>query len=245
MRFSGNNKDRKLPYFEDGHLDDAGQALASDALALSRVDDLPGEIQDHLGECQECRELVLEIYHIQEKSGMLPSQGTHPFFNKYKIDRQAYWSRLPRSLKYAAIIILVAVSSFLIYNTSTALQDSAFSHWVSDLFSTGSIDPYAEDPMMESLLGMAFREDSFSVIQPAIGDTILVGASIQLVYEGKLHEQIRVEFLNNQGECVHTQDISGGSSLIRPRLKPGLYYWKLTRGQALFHIGKLLVREEE
>ncbi|HRY99027.1 MAG TPA: hypothetical protein P5550_08210, partial [Bacteroidales bacterium] len=93
--------------FDGPHLSGEGQALAADALALDRMEDLPDGVQEHLGECQECREAVIEVYQILRDTDSLPEEGDHPFFSRGEAVEEPLKPAGRRWLKYAAIALLI------------------------------------------------------------------------------------------------------------------------------------------
>lgn len=225
-------------YFKSGHLNTEGEALAADAMGIDRMDELPDIIQVHLSDCQECRENVAELYHIQKQAGKTGDMEDHPFFSR---SSPAYQGKPGFFLimKYAAIAILIGLSSYIVYHSIAGPGNDPFSRWISGIWRDGQVDPFEEDPMIEPLVGMAFREDSFSVILPLPGDTLKAGESFTIEYQGKEKTVLQLELMDNQGKEVYRSEVSSGYHVAGKELLPGLYYWKISEGQKLLHLGKI------
>ena len=231
-----------ISYFSGNHLSEEGLALAAEAMDSQELESLPEEIQDHLGDCQECREGVSDIYQIILQSGMQEEKGMRPFFGKgaghKQSSRRLYW------LKYAAVFLLLATalawSGLRLFSPEhPALRKMA------SVFGIEYADPFAPDPLVETLVGAIFREDDFQLLAPAPTDTLVPGDVLHLQYTGYHPISLQFKLMTNQGREVEEYVVKGGAALLRLPEVPGLYYWRLSDGSDLLFLGRITLSEPE
>lgn len=237
------NEGMSYGLFSEGHLGDEGQALAADALALGRIEDLPQAVREHLGECQACRETVMELYRILYEDGSLPEEEHHPFFRDTPPAPDLSKRTSNRWLKYAAIILLLAVPGAVLILNSSRWSDASFSRWISGIFGRETIDPFAPHPELEPMTLMVFRNTGLMVETPLVGDTLRAGRVAELRYQGLAAEELDLVVLDNQGQEQLSTKVSGGSAQLSFPTEPGRYYWKLSGGGELLHIGVVVVAD--
>ncbi len=237
MSSKNSSKGMDESLFYEGHLSDEGQALAADALALDRTSDLPEALQDHLGHCQACREAVMELHRILSEDEALPEAEDHPFFRQAAAIRELRPESRFRWLKYAALILLLAVPGTLLILNSSAWTNASFSRWISGIFGKGSVDPFAAHAELEAMTGMVFRDRGLVVLLPLTGDTLMENREMEIQYQGLEDKVLEIKILDNQGDVKFNAGISGGSAALRLNLPPGRYYWKLNDGEEIVFLG--------
>lgn len=67
---------------ENGHLNDAGIVLWSDAMRLKREHDLPEDLQEHLELCAQCRMNVFDYYEFKKEDDIAELANHHYFSPK-------------------------------------------------------------------------------------------------------------------------------------------------------------------
>lgn len=67
---------------ENGHLNDAGIVLWSDAMRLKREHDLPEDLQEHLELCAQCRMNVFDYYEFKKEDDIAELANHHYFSQK-------------------------------------------------------------------------------------------------------------------------------------------------------------------
>jgi hypothetical protein len=231
-----------ISYFSGNHLSEEGLALAAEAMESQELESLPEEIQDHLGDCQECREGVSDIYQIILQSGMQDEKGMRPFFEKgagYKqTSRRLYW------LRYAAVFLLLATSLGWLGLRLFSPEHPALRK-IASVFGIEYYDPFAPDPLVETLVGAIFREDDFQLLAPAPTDTLVPGDLLHLQYTGYHLNALQFKLMTNQGQEVETFEVKGGAAMLRLPETQGLYYWRLSDGSDLLFLGRIILREPE
>lgn len=229
-----------ISYFSGNHLNEEGLALAAEAMEHQLLTSLPDEIQDHLGDCQECRESVSEIFQIILQSGMQDETGMSSFFEKGDGNRKPV--RRLSWLKYAAVLLLIAASFGWLWLRMYPPGHPALQK-VSALFGIEYYDPYAPDPLVETLVGAIFREDDFQLLSPAAADTFVPGNLLHLQYTGYHPLLLHFELMNNQGQAILNKEVKGGAGILRLPEEQGLYYWRLSEGSDLLFLGRIILMD--
>lgn len=104
---------------ENQHLNEQGILLATDAMLLDRMKELPQSVQNHLEECAKCRNEVFDYYQFrieEDTQEMLP----HPYFDKPSTDKTKERS-LNKTWVVAASIVLLLGMTFMFYKFTESL----------------------------------------------------------------------------------------------------------------------------
>jgi len=104
-------------------------------------------------------------------------------------------------------------------------------------------DSFAPDPLVETLVGAIFREDGFQLLAPAASDTFAPGDFLQLQYTGYHSLSLHFELMNNRGEPALSDQVKGGAVILHLPDDPGLYYWRLSNGNELLFLGRLILTD--
>lgn len=101
------------------------------------------------------------------------------------------------------------------------------------------------NPNLESMIGTRYRSASIQVFSPADNLTAYVGSDI--VFSWKLAAQgaVTLKIIDNMDEETYEYEVTGGRFILKERLSPGLYYWKLEDHQDLLYIGKFFVKKKK
>ena len=75
----------KEQYYEGEHLNDAGLMLYAEAIQLGKVGELPDGFYQHIRQCRECDEGVMELT-LFLKSNEINMDGEHPYFDRRSSD---------------------------------------------------------------------------------------------------------------------------------------------------------------
>lgn len=163
---------------EDGHLNDAGISLYTEALLLKREDDLPSELLEHVASCPRCQHEIYEFYQwMESEKDQIPNP--HPFldqtFKPKTIHRVIGWTS--HFGKVAAIILLTVVTSlaYLIVQQPDRQESAAI-----------------ESPFENQDINVSFREWNLN------NDYLRV---LYLPNGGSIHIPAH-SFINEQGKAV-------------------------------------------
>jgi len=95
--------------------------------------------------------------------------------------------------------------------------------------------------MMEPMVGMVFREERLEVLLPAPGDSLASGQALIVEINGIGSQLLLFELSDNKGWVKLVRPVTEGRAVWDAFLPPGLYYWKLKRGNELVYLGKVIV----
>lgn len=226
------------------HLMDEGLALAADALRSDRFEELPDGVQDHLGECQECRMAVMEIYQAIEASGDSYAEELPPYFvsKKESRERKKYvnggiW------MKVAAAILLLLIPFASIYWNNAAKHIQTFGYFLASEMMIPQHDPFKPDPLMEPMANMVFRGSNVEILSPLLRDELKAGQPIIFQWINKIPEPVRFSLQDNTGKMIAHIHVYRENLKISS-LAPGRYYWKLEVGKELLYLGSFIVSSD-
>jgi hypothetical protein len=173
---------------------------------------------------------------------MQDEKGMRPFFGKGAGSKQNS-RRLPW-LRYAAVFLLLATFAGWL-GLRVFPPEHPVLRRIASAFGIEYADPFATDPLVETLVGAIFREDDFQLLAPAPMDTLVPGDVLHLQYTGYHPNALQFKLMNNQGMGVGEFEVRGGAAMLRLPETPGLYYWRLSDGSELLFLGRLILRESD
>jgi hypothetical protein len=102
------------------------------------------------------------------------------------------------------------------------------------------IDPYQPHPAMEGLIGAVRGEISVTIISPENGATL--DGPVEFTWENSDQKPLQYILLDNRGNEIERMTTDQVSYTYTANLEPGLYYWKLIKGDQIivqkFTVGK-------
>jgi hypothetical protein len=104
---------------------------------------------------------------------------------------------------------------------------------------------YAVDPDLESLIEEKFRSElSLKIISPKREQELSINSLILFHWEGKSNEKLMIEIFNNKAEKIEEiKNINNNNKvMLKKRLLPGLYYWKLETADELVYLGEFIIK---
>ncbi len=244
-------------FFEEGkHLNDEGVALYVDALKLNTLEQLPAAIRDHVADCHECKKDITGLFTLIDDVDY-GNVRSHPLFN---LD-QGSDSRVPLLLKLAAVVAGVASLATLAYylgpfrqgETSRQTSQSVLTRGVDSVQKGPSTDTqfamaakeefatnFNADPDLEDLVNGRSRSAELNVMSPTNGSVL--GPDALFIWKGAGRESLTLRIMNNKGDSVFAESGPPPRFVLRQRLSPGLYYWKIESKSELLYVGKFLVK---
>jgi hypothetical protein len=235
------------------HLNDEGVGLYVDALKLNRFQDLPEDIRTHVAACKSCKKRILELSDSLRQVPY-PQNEKHPF-----LDREPRVSRGSFSSYYrfaAGIALIIGASSFLAYMfiRHTAEMHDRPSSQVTSLDSVTDRNQhkyqdsaafasnFTECANLEGLMGSSFRSGDIRILTPMVGQAM--SDTLLFWWQTDAPPPFVLRIINNREDTILKFTLKGMSYLLKRKLTPGLYYWKLESRDELLYVGKILVPQE-
>ncbi|HUI10540.1 MAG TPA: hypothetical protein VL221_09445 [Bacteroidota bacterium] len=238
------------------HLNDAGVAMYVDALKLDVLDQVPGDVRDHVSECQKCKKEITGLYTLLMEEDYT-SLKSHPYFS---LGRRGAGSRVRFAYRIAAVIGALALTGILAYyvanrgSTRPGVEAHRFEPIQGE--DTGRIaappeasgvhdsaalaaryEPY---PELENMVNGAFRSGEIEVRSPKNG--IVAGDSLWFDLKDGAWSGLIVTIVSNRGENLYSAHIVSAPFALERPSAPGLYYWKLQNAGELVYVGKFFVK---
>lgn len=248
-----------ISFFKDDcHLTDEGIGLYVDALKLRRTQELPGEVRDHVGNCQLCRKEITGLFSLLAEEDY-SAMGPHPFLDRNQVRKQEKTMWIQRVAALVVAGLGISVIAYIIFSEEENTTPVT-SHVSSDRME--SVDTaarkksentvsgqdagrmygnsFAELPELEGLVAEVMRSSGIDGVSPAAGRYV----NQPVVFEWKSGGDMPLilSVLTNKDSLVHRSRIDRLPHILKRSLPPGLYYWKLEREGELVFVGKFLVK---
>ncbi len=235
-------------FTSDGHLNENGTSLYADALLLNKLQKLPSQITEHVGSCNDCKELVFGLYEVMQEQPFNASLP-HPF-----LDAPSKILSFPVYYKAAAIFILAVAGGAVFYifsprgSTDTPPPVHATIPSAVPIDTTTAVKEdgkhmIAENSLpsdnLEDLVHSNFRSATIEVLTPDA--EAIVSSPIKFQWK-EYPRPVILKILNNKDVPVLTSNVKGNSFVTSRSFLPGLYYWKLEDEGELLFVGKFFVR---
>ena len=244
-------------FFDEGkHLNEEGVALFVDALKLDTVEQLPGAVRDHAADCPECKKEITGLFALLDGVDYSDVRS-HPSFNIAR----GKGSRVPLLMKLAAVVAGAAILATITYylgpfrqgETSTQAPQSLLGRGADSAGTAQSAGTqstpaakevfagdFTADPDLEDLVNGRSRSAALSVTSPTNGSVLQPDEVFSWKGEGKKSLTLRI--MNNKGGTVLTEIAPPSRFVLKQRLSPGLYYWKIETESELLYVGKFFVK---
>lgn len=237
------------------HLNDEGVALYVDALKLNTLEQLPPAIRDHVADCYECKKDITGLLALLDDVDY-GDVRSHPLFSLAHGSR----SRVPLLMKLAAVVAGVASLATLTYylgpfrqgETSRGTSQRVVGRGVDSVqkgqytdtqFAIATKEEFAAnfkvDPELEDLVNGRSRSAAFSATSPTNGSVL--GPDAMFSWKGEGRKSLTLSIMNNKGDTVLIESPPPSRFVLKQRLSPGLYYWKIESKSELLYVGKFLV----
>ena len=98
------------------------------------------------------------------------------------------------------------------------------------------------NPNLEYMINSQLRDESIKVNSPA--NNSIVNNNIMFAWESFPSKPIQLKILNNQNDILFEYSIQTNNFVLKEKLSPGLYYWKLENQIDLLHVGKFFIEKQ-
>jgi hypothetical protein len=238
------------------HLNEEGVALYVDALKLNTLSQLPPAVRDHVADCHVCKKDITGLFTLLDDVDYSGVQS-HPLF---RLPRPGT-SPVPLLMKIAAVLVGVAGLATLAYYMGPLRQEqpsrqtsqgdagrgvdsvqkgqdtgTQFTMATKEEFASN----YNVDPELEDLVNGRSRSAALSVMTPANGS--VPGPDAVFSWKGEERKPLAVSIMNNRGDAVLSESGLHARFVLKQRLSPGLYYWKIESETELLYVGKFFVQ---
>lgn len=239
----------------DMHLNEEAVALYIDALKLNKVDLLPDDLLEHISVCLECKKAIMEILPFVENQRSV-AEDSHPFFGKRIRSMEKKFSIIYR---IAAVIIIGISISLLFYvfrllrNGEVTMHDSEKiantigqeqkGNTLTEKVERGdvvAVNSFAISHNLEDLVNAELRSPSVTILTPA-NNSIPKGPILFSWQRGEAGP-LTLKILSNTEKILYSSKTEKSRLLLKEKLHPGLYYWKLESKDELLYVGKFLVK---
>jgi hypothetical protein len=238
---------QKTFFHPSGHLNEYGISLTVDAFRLDRPGALPTTLTNHVEQCDECKQQIMQIVD-QMKDLPVNAAEPHPYFDSVQTS-SVRWYRA------AAIIILFLAGGTILYlsqNHRGAEQPGyAQEQTVPETTSIPPIAPPHENPPqqfadnfipspnLDNVITSEFRSSSFKVLSPGIGETV---KSPVMFRWNSIGRPVTLKILSNTETTILTSTVNDSIFITSKKIVPGVYYWKLEENDELLYLGKFVIR---
>lgn len=250
-------------FSKDNHLNDDAISIILDELRSIRTIKLPKEIDDHLDECQICKDIIMDLYF----PSMTVCSSDEPKSKKVSEQFLINTSEKPTRRKQfivrtAASLILIAFLSFIYLETTSDRHinnrrsinlNTKISHdhnlnikkVKSDKVNrttNKSIDKFSNNPNLESMVdsterGLLTGDNSYRALKIPEDGIIFRWKNIP-------SKELSLIIVDNTNTTLFRFKIEGEKFELNKRLTPGLYYWKLSDRSNLYYVGKFYIKGE-
>lgn len=100
------------------------------------------------------------------------------------------------------------------------------------------------NPNLESMIGSQYRSAAVQVLSPTDNSTSIIGSDIVFSWKPPAPGALTLKIIDNMDEQTYEYEVTGSRFVLKERLSPGLYYWKLEDHQDLLYIGKFFVKKK-
>ena len=232
------DKKNRQTYFEaSGHVSDEATALYVDALKLGDQSKLPDEILNHVQECDQCKNKILEIYSFLETK-------------KYDIDNQVLFTKSKSAEKRisqrswqtyfirVAAVFLIIIASIVYFYKKADLDKMHVDDTQLELL----MENFKSNETFDYLIDSEYRSASFKIITPK--NDANFSKEILFQWEEIESKPLYIKIINNKGQQLFTYIVEGNQYLFKENIDPGLYYWKLENDEDVLHIGRFFINKE-
>jgi hypothetical protein len=254
-----------------GHLTEGETALYVDSLLNNDISNLPPEILSHVEICTECKDKILDVFlYLRNSQSSSKPKIAEPLFLKEKQWEQKtpfYISRIAASFFILALIVFIYFSFVKkdiqqqldsskknqIYSTKLSNKtknqskvDSTNLTWKNKSKSVLSKkikqvkDPnFKINPNLEYMINSQSRNISIQIISPKNNSSF--EKEIKFSWEPSNSKNLQIKILDNKNNVLWQYSVKKDEFLLKEKLSPGLYYWKLENQSDLLYVGKFYI----
>jgi hypothetical protein len=254
----------------NNHLDDKATALYVDAISRNQQSELPEDYLVHVQECTLCKDKILDL-SIFLRNPDRPSASLFSEFSQSQREKRPWlnYRRVAAIFIVSALIIgaylLVFKDAAIIKNRALLpLKDNMNQETIQrkgevveagtnqqkhtvDISKTKTkknlkkvfAENYRVNPNLENMIGSKYRSADVEILSPH--NNAYIKGEILFSWKRISHSPLTLKIINNKNEEFFDHLIKENKYLLKRRLSPGLYYWKLENKNDLLYIGKFFV----
>jgi len=117
-------------------------------------------------------------------------------------------------------------------------------HFSSEEIGTDLLAGFVKNPSLENLIGTTRHSENFLMVFPINNHHFSANAVARFEWIVDGQAEIELRIMNNSGTPVHESGTIRKNSYSIPsgKLKPGLFYFKILRGDELLYFGKFTIK---
>jgi len=219
------------------------------------------DFEEHLLYCKECRNLLVETKGIMTLAQYMAlhtsKEEPKKVATKKNVMLNLTW------MKAASVLLIAICSAGIIWSllqkpTKSLVQSENKTNPgknIKDSISTKNIShdsltnklainlrekSFRELPGFEVQIGQEYRSDAIEIISPKGMKTYISSENIDFKWQKTDIKSLVLSLFNNQGKLIFQKEIST-NYILKQRLQPGLYYWRLETEDDIVYTGKFLV----
>lgn len=247
-------------YFLGEHLNDEAVAIYAEAFINEHRDKIPSSVLDHVEDCFTCKKEILSVYQIIREDARL--NKINPTIKISYAVKIAAGIALLFGLGFLTYYLIerrqddkiAKVNTNKPYYSNPEVRNnnentSAQYTQNSTSKSSGKIDNSLaentkESQLFEGLINSNYRSTEVIVSVPQIGQQFKTGEAVSFTIKSSDASKLFwIELYNNKEKRIlQTNTFAAPNFLLKDKLSPGLYYWKLLADDNLLYVGKIIVR---
>ncbi len=259
--------------FNNGHINDRLLSILADALIQNpeNVPDVPAVVLDHMEECQECKDKVMDVVLFlgNPKVTALPQKTRQQPLPLVETMHNRYFYPGKIAAVFVACAVMLSVYFFVFKapapqnrqhgnNIDGSITGNHVEPTISTVPEQNNGQPVATNTDITRNTNDLETKSRFTLnpnLENMIGSRVRSGVFEALsptnnsVVKGIIHfswkqEQmhpISLKIVSNRGDLLYTFAVSGQAFDFNEKLENGLYYWKLENDNELLYVGKFKV----
>ena len=204
------------------HLNEAELANYVELLRKDEVKKSSQKILQHIEDCNECKNTVIELISFLEKEQSIPPQRklTLPMF----FQKKSIWKY---AISAAAVVIIIP-TIFVLNNSFLSPQFN--------------INTFSNNPGLDHFVNENFRSESLVILSPLNDKEFAREENIIFNWKGKENLNLTLNILSNEEKLIYSFSMIENHYNLQDELQRGLYYWQLESEDDLLFTGKFYIR---
>lgn len=204
------------------HLNEVELANYVELLRKDEVEKSSQKILQHIEDCNECKNTVIELFSFLEKEQSIPPKRK-PILPMY-FQQNSIWKY---AISVAAVVIIIP-TLFVITNLIKHPQLT--------------INTFSNNPGLDHFVNEKFRSESLMILSPINDKEFTREENIIFNWKGKANLNLTLNILSNEEELIYSFSMIENHYNLQDELQRGLYYWQLETEDDLLFTGKFYIR---
>lgn len=211
-------------YFKQKHLTAEMIALYAEKLAASDTGQVSEEVLNHVENCYECKEAVMDVYSMITTAPDMSTLSDEIIeVPKPTSHTEHRW----KTMFYYMGVVFVFLALF----------------WIKQ-YESNDKTKFMPDSTLEYFIKSSYRSGigELNVITPNICEEIET-KTIRFQWDYDQSDPLTITVVNNEQKVMASRDCDSDGITLDNTFPDGLYYWKLETDKDLIYIGKFIVEK--